>query len=92
MKEIELGTTFITPDIFLDFIENIKPRFRMQDYNLLNHNCNNFTNEVSQFLLGKGIPAGEKKKFFFNIFFKLKVFFSFGKRSWSFLREHSPLQ
>jgi len=34
-----------------------RPRFRMQDYDLLRHNCNNFTNECSKFLLaGKGIP------------------------------------
>lgn len=28
----------------------------MQDYDLLTHNCNNFTNECAIFLLGKGIP------------------------------------
>lgn len=33
-----------------------RPRFRMQDYDLLTHNCNNFTNECSLFLLGKAIP------------------------------------
>ena len=26
-------------------------------YNLLTHNCNNFTNEAAEFLLGQGIPS-----------------------------------
>jgi hypothetical protein len=30
--------------------------FSPKSYDLLKHNCNNFTNEVSQFLCGKGIP------------------------------------
>ena len=30
---------------------------RPEKYNLLEHNCNNFTNDVSQFLTGKPIPS-----------------------------------
>ena len=29
----------------------------MQDYNLITNNCNNFTNECSEFLVGRGIPS-----------------------------------
>lgn len=31
--------------------------FRGTTYNLLQHNCNNFTDELAQFLCGKGIPS-----------------------------------
>jgi hypothetical protein len=33
------------------------PRFRPETYSLLNHNCNNFTSECAQFLVGRDIPA-----------------------------------
>ena len=35
----------------------ISPRFTMHTYNLLRWNCNNFSNEVTQFLVGKEIPS-----------------------------------
>lgn len=31
--------------------------FRGTSYNLLQHNCNNFSDELAQFLCGKGIPS-----------------------------------
>ena len=29
---------------------------RIGTYNLLEHNCNNFSNEIAKILVGKGIP------------------------------------
>jgi hypothetical protein len=29
---------------------------RSETYNIFKHNCNNFSNEISLFLVGKGIP------------------------------------
>jgi len=56
VKTILLGHTNISVDIFQDFLSNVSTRYTASTYNLLNHNCNNFTDECSNFLLGKGIP------------------------------------
>eukprot|EP00752_Nemacystus_decipiens_P009894 g8827.t1 len=53
---IELGSTDISQELFEDFNREVQPRFTAQTYDLMKHNCNNYTNEASQFLLGKGIP------------------------------------
>lgn len=56
-KKLLLGRTNKTVEEFRQFLDRIRPRFRMQDYDLIRHNCNNFTDECAKFLLdGKGIP------------------------------------
>lgn len=55
-QEIDLGTTSKTQIELEVFLQSINSRFTQATYSLLRHNCNNFANEVSQFLLGKGIP------------------------------------
>lgn len=55
-KKISLGKTAIPLDIFQTFLSDIAPRFTVDTYNILEHNCNNFTNECSNFLIGSGIP------------------------------------
>ena len=56
MQVIDLGATHIPREVFDEFLVDIAPRFTMQTYNLLRHNCNNFSDEVAQFLVGEGIP------------------------------------
>jgi hypothetical protein len=56
VKTITLGHTNIPVDVFQDFLTSVSSRFTVNTYNILTHNCNNFTNECSNFLLGKGIP------------------------------------
>ncbi|CAN8260187.1 unnamed protein product [Cochlearia groenlandica] len=56
MRTVELGETHVPKEVFDMYLEEISPRYTMESYNLLTHNCNNFSNEVSQFLVGKGIP------------------------------------
>jgi ankyrin repeat protein len=53
---IDLGETHVEEAVFRDFMREIGPRFTQATYNLLTWNCNNFTNEASKFLLGRGIP------------------------------------
>ncbi|CAM9704975.1 unnamed protein product [Ectocarpus sp. 12 AP-2014] len=53
---IELGSTDLTQELFEDFNREVQPRFTAQTYDLMKHNCNTYSNEASQFLLGKGIP------------------------------------
>ncbi|KAK5582184.1 hypothetical protein RB653_003767 [Dictyostelium firmibasis] len=54
---LELGETEIPKEIFEEFLNGQTDRFRMDRYHLLENNCNHFTNECSNFLLGVGIPS-----------------------------------
>lgn len=56
VRIIELGESHVPQDVFEMYLQEISPRYTAESYNLLTHNCNNFSNEVSQFLVGKGIP------------------------------------
>jgi hypothetical protein len=41
-----------------ELLSDISPRFRPQDYSLLTHNCNHFSNELVQLLTGESVPVG----------------------------------
>jgi len=57
LKTEALGETQISLDTFTDYLrEQSQERFKGDKYDLLRHNCNNFSNEAGQFLTGKGIP------------------------------------
>lgn len=56
LRVIELGVTHVPKDVFEMYLQEISPRYTAETYKLLSHNCNNFTNEVAQFLVGKTIP------------------------------------
>ena len=52
-----LGETSRTESELLTFLGTIRSRFTQQTYDLLRNNCNNFSDVVSNFLLGRGIPS-----------------------------------
>ena len=53
----DLGETEITEDLFQDYLRTqSQDRFTGDKYDLFRHNCNNFSNETAQFLVGRGIP------------------------------------
>ncbi|KMT05606.1 hypothetical protein BVRB_7g167470 [Beta vulgaris subsp. vulgaris] len=56
MRIVELGITHVPQDVFESYLEEISPRYTAETYSLLNHNCNNFSNEIAQFLVGTSIP------------------------------------
>nr|GMD61117.1 desumoylating isopeptidase 1 [Ipomoea batatas] len=56
LRVIDLGTTEVTKDVFEMYLQEISPRYTAETYNLMGHNCNNFSNEVAQFLVGITIP------------------------------------
>lgn len=43
---------------FEAYLREINHQFTVETYDLINHNCNNFTNTCAEFLLGRGIPEG----------------------------------
>ena len=40
----------------MEMLQDIAPRFSATTYDVFNHNCNNFTDEVAKLVLGEGIP------------------------------------
>ncbi|XP_077272873.1 uncharacterized protein LOC143903278 isoform X1 [Temnothorax americanus] len=53
----KLGETYLPYSVFLEYINGLgTSTFASGTYNLFKHNCNSFTEEVSNFLVGKGIP------------------------------------
>ncbi|KAK4775061.1 hypothetical protein SAY86_009996 [Trapa natans] len=56
LRVVELGVTHVPQDVFEMYLEEISPRYTAETYSLLTHNCNNFSNEVAQFLVGVSIP------------------------------------
>ncbi|GMI66384.1 hypothetical protein like AT3G07090 [Hibiscus trionum] len=56
IRVVNLGVTHVPKDVFEMYLQEISPRYTAETYSLLTHNCNNFSNEVAQFLVGSGIP------------------------------------
>lgn len=56
IRVVDLGMTHVPQDVFEVYLEEIGPRYTAETYSLLTHNCNNFSNEVAQFLVGASIP------------------------------------
>ncbi|KAK4785633.1 hypothetical protein SAY86_002322 [Trapa natans] len=56
LRVVELGITHVPQDVFDMYLEEISPRYTAETYSLLTHNCNNFSSEVAQFLVGVSIP------------------------------------
>ncbi|CAL0302760.1 unnamed protein product [Lupinus luteus] len=56
LRVVELGVTHVPKDVFELYLQEISPRYTAEAYSLLTHNCNNFSNEVAQFLVGATIP------------------------------------
>lgn len=57
VKEIKIGYTQIPKDLFEEYLKEIKFKYSAESYNLIENNCNHFTNAIAEFLTGKGIPT-----------------------------------
>ncbi|KAF4120817.1 PUL domain [Geosmithia morbida] len=57
LERLHLGQTDVPLDVVEEYIESVRPIFTVEAYDLFHHNCNNFTDSFSNFLLGKGIPS-----------------------------------
>ena len=56
VKEIEFGYTNKTKEEFQSFIQSINSQFTINTYDVLNHNCNHFTDAALYYLCGKHLP------------------------------------
>lgn len=57
LKIEDLGTTDIPPEVFFEYLEELKGKYTAENYHLLDFNCNTFSNEVVGFLNGSEIPS-----------------------------------
>ncbi|XP_050581052.1 uncharacterized protein LOC126917802 isoform X1 [Bombus affinis] len=56
-KVERIGETYLPYSVFFEYINGLGvSTFAPGTYNLFKHNCNSFTNEVSNFLVGQDIP------------------------------------
>lgn len=56
VKEQDFGFTEISQQMLEDYLKSIDSEYTMENYNLINHNCNHFTNNVLFFLTEKNLP------------------------------------
>ncbi|XP_017782704.1 PREDICTED: uncharacterized protein LOC108567030 isoform X2 [Nicrophorus vespilloides] len=57
LKQIKLGETQVPYPVFIEYLNGLsQSSYGANTYQLLSHNCNNFSDELAQFLCGTGIP------------------------------------
>lgn len=56
MQILKQGKTELPLEDILEYLESLKQVYTAESYDLFTHNCNNFTNDLLTFLVGKGIP------------------------------------
>ncbi|KAL2075638.1 hypothetical protein VTL71DRAFT_581 [Oculimacula yallundae] len=56
MEILELGITNLPMDVIMEYLESLREIYTEEAYDLWSHNCNNFSNDFSTFLIGHGIP------------------------------------
>ena len=63
VKELDFGYTTKTEADLKAYIKSINNQFTMNTYNILNHNCNHFTDAALYFLVGKHLPDSILKQY-----------------------------
>jgi desumoylating isopeptidase 1 len=53
---IRMGRTDLPLDVIQEYIDSLASIYTAESYDLFLHNCNNFTQDLSMFLVGKDIP------------------------------------
>ncbi|KAI1076075.1 P-loop containing nucleoside triphosphate hydrolase protein [Whalleya microplaca] len=56
LQRIHLGQTELPLEVILEYLDSLREIYTPEAYDLFRHNCNNFSHDFAQFLLGKGIP------------------------------------
>jgi len=62
LKTVHLGSTLATLFELREFLqESMKSKYRPDNYDVLTNNCNCFSDDVVQYLTGKGIPEAVRR-------------------------------
>ena len=56
-EKINMGTTSIDPETWRELLTDLRERYTADKYHLLEYNCNTFSNECCEILVGQPIPA-----------------------------------
>ena len=51
-----MGRTDLPLDVIQEYIDSLASIYTAESYDLFLHNCNNFSQDLSMFLVGKDIP------------------------------------
>ncbi|PWN21940.1 DUF862-domain-containing protein [Microstroma glucosiphilum] len=57
MEIVPLGSTSIDEETWNEILQDLRGRYTPAAYNLMTNNCNNFSDEVANILVGRSIPA-----------------------------------
>ncbi|KAG0346928.1 hypothetical protein BG004_000512 [Podila humilis] len=53
VERIDMGETEIPEEVFMEFLDNMREIYTADSYHLLDNNCNNFSSDVCNFLVGR---------------------------------------
>ncbi|KAJ3053130.1 hypothetical protein HDU99_008040, partial [Rhizoclosmatium hyalinum] len=56
VERIDMGETQIPEEVYWEYIDSLREFWTADKYHLFDNNCNSFSNEVCQFLVGREIP------------------------------------
>ncbi|KIW87836.1 uncharacterized protein Z519_11420 [Cladophialophora bantiana CBS 173.52] len=56
MKVVSLGKTDLPLDVVDEYMKSLEQIYTPESYDLFLHNCNNFSQDLAMFLVGKSIP------------------------------------
>ncbi|KAJ0418393.1 putative thioredoxin [Aspergillus carlsbadensis] len=56
MEKIQMGKTELPCEVIEEYLQSLNSIYTPESYDLFLHNCNNFTQDLTMFLLGKSIP------------------------------------
>jgi len=56
VKIKETGPTEIPKEFFEEYLKELRSKYTPESYDLFEKNCNNFSDEVCNFLTGTGVP------------------------------------
>ncbi|KAL4444688.1 hypothetical protein ABPG77_002505 [Micractinium sp. CCAP 211/92] len=57
MQKLDLGCTQLPEEVRAELLAELSERYTPQAYSLFSNNCNNFSSEFAQLLVGKDIPS-----------------------------------
>lgn len=57
VKEIALGVTEVSKEEIDDYVLGVQEQFSAQTYDIFKNNCNHYSNNLAEFLVGSEIPA-----------------------------------
>jgi desumoylating isopeptidase 1 len=56
MRVVKLGTTDLPVEVIEEYLKSLESIYTPESYDLFLHNCNNFSQDLAMFLVGKSIP------------------------------------